>query len=94
MHVVQVLVLLAVEDVVVDDRETSKARARRGPPMTRGVFSEFAESAPTWTPSTLGLLALRAVGLPGAQPHDEWPPKTPIGVGSCGVPPTATQDLY
>ena len=47
MHVVQVLVLLAVEDVVVDDLETSKARARRGPPMTRGVFSEFAESAPT-----------------------------------------------
>ena len=28
VHVVQVLVLLAVEDVVVDDLETSKARAR------------------------------------------------------------------
>ena len=49
MHVVQVLVLLAVEDVVVDDLETSNARARRGPPMTHGVFSEFAEAVPTWT---------------------------------------------
>ena len=43
VHVVQVLVLLAVEDVVVDDLEASEARARRGPPMAYGVFSEFAE---------------------------------------------------
>ena len=34
VHVVQVLVLLAVEDVVVDDLEASEARARRGPPTT------------------------------------------------------------
>ena len=34
VHVVQVLVLLAVEDVVVDDLEASEVRARRGPPMT------------------------------------------------------------
>ena len=33
VHVVQVLVLLAVEDVVVNDLEASEARARRGPPM-------------------------------------------------------------
>ena len=39
VHVVQVLVLLAVEDVVVDDLEASEARARRGPPMTYGVLS-------------------------------------------------------
>ena len=33
VHVVQLLILLAVDDVVVDDLETSKARERRGPPM-------------------------------------------------------------
>ena len=44
VHVVQVLVLLAVEDVVVDDLEASEARARRGPPMAYGVFSGFADN--------------------------------------------------
>ena len=42
MHVVQVLAPLAEEDVVVDDLETSKARARRGPPTT--VRSDDVES--------------------------------------------------
>ena len=65
VHVVQVLVLLAVEDVVVDDLEASEARARRGPPMNarslqriRGVGADVDELP------ALGLLALRAVGLP------------------------------
>ena len=76
MHVVQVLAPLAVEEVVVDDLEASEARARRGPPTTvrslqriRGVGADVDELP------ALGLLALRAVGLPGAQPHDEWPPR-------------------
>ena len=40
VHVVQVLVLLAVEDVVVDDLEASEARARRDPPMTYGISAD------------------------------------------------------
>ena len=66
VHVVQVLVLLAVEDVVVDDLEASEARARRGPPMAYGVFSEFAERYRRGRHAH-GLLVLRVVRLPGAR---------------------------
>ena len=48
VHVVQVLVLLAVEDVVVDDLETSKARARRGPPMNARSLQRIRGAVPTW----------------------------------------------
>ena len=47
VHVVQVLVLLAVEDVV-DDLETSKARARRGPPMNARSLQRIRGAVPTW----------------------------------------------
>ena len=78
MHVVQVLVPLAVEDVVVDGLEASEARARRGPPMTYGVFSGFAERCRRGRP-THGLLLLRAVRI-----HDEGAPEpeTTYAVGS------------
>ena len=73
VHVVQVLVLLAVEDVVVDDLEASEARARRGPPMAYGVFSGFAERCRRGRPAH-GLLVRRAVRIPGAR-LDEGPPR-------------------
>ena len=47
-HVVQVLVLLAVEDVVVDDLEASEARARRGPPMNARSLQRIRGAVPTW----------------------------------------------
>ena len=48
VHVVQVLVLLAVEDVVVDDLEASEARARRGPPMNARSLQRIRGAVPTW----------------------------------------------
>ena len=48
VHVVQVLVLLAVEDVVVDDLEASEARARRGPPMNARSLQRIRRAVPTW----------------------------------------------
>ena len=81
VHVVQVLVLLAVEDVVVDDLEASEARARRGPPMAYGVFSEFAERYRRGRHAH-GLLVLRSGATSWGTPHDEGPPETTYGVGS------------
>ena len=48
VHVVQVLVLLAVEDVVVDDLEASEARARRDPPMNARSLQRIRGAVPTW----------------------------------------------
>ena len=48
VHVVQVLVLLAVEDVVVNDLEASEARARRGPPMNARSLQRIRGAVPTW----------------------------------------------
>ena len=67
VHVVQVLVLLAVEDVVVDDLEASEARARRGPPMNArsliGVayhVSNTPKSSGAYTPGGAPVLWRRA----------------------------------
>ena len=82
VHVVQVLILLAVDDVVVDDLETSKARARRGPPMNARSLQRIRGAVPTW-PSRPWFASTEGGATSWGTPHDKGPPE--ITLSGCKI---------